>query len=81
MTKLEFSQFYEIFVQVVKQDVGGVYCLNASAELVDYCGGCALVLRPECIMWGAEVSMIHALSEKFCHSFEIDLQRGRFIIW
>lgn len=81
MTKLEFAQFYEIFEKVVKQDVGGVYCINASAEIVDYCGGCTLVLRPDCILWGAEVLMLHALCEKFCHSLEIDLQRGRIKIW
>lgn len=81
MTKNEFIEFYDIFVKVVKQEVSGQYCMNACAELVDFCGGYSLVLRPDMLLWGAEVSMIHALCEKFCHTFEIDMQRGALKIW
>lgn len=81
MTKNEFIEFYEIFIKVVKQEVSGEYCMNASAEFVDYCGGYTLVLCPECIMWGAEISMIHALCEKFCHTLEINMLRGSLAIW
>ena len=81
MSKNEFVEFYEIFIKVVKQEVNGEYCMNASAGLVDYCGGCTLVLRPDMILWGAEVSMIHALCEKFCHTLEINMQQGSLTIW
>lgn len=81
MTKKEFIEFYDLFTKVVKQEVNGEYCLNASAGLVDYCGGYTLVLRPECILWGSELAMIQALCDRFAHSLEISMQRGSLTIW
>ena len=80
MTKEVFIKFYDIFTQVVKQDVCGEYCMNASAGIIDRCGGYTLELRPHCLMWGSEISMIHSLCQYFCLSFEIHLHRGLLII-
>ena len=81
MTKNDFIEFYDIFIKVVRQEVSGEYCMNASAGFVSYCGGYTLELHPDMLMWGAEISMINALCEKFCHTLEIDLLRGVLTIW
>lgn len=80
MTKNDFIEFYDIFIKVVKQEVGGEYCMNASAGLVDYCGGYTLELRPDCLMWGSEIAMINSLCDRFGVAFEIHLNRGLLII-
>lgn len=81
MTKNEFIEFYDVFTRLVKQEVNGQYCMNACADLVDYCGGYSLVLRPDMLLWGQEVSLINALCEKFCHTLEINMERGKLTIW
>lgn len=81
MTKNDFIEFYDIFIKVVRQEVCGEYCMNASAGFVNYCGGYTLELRPDMLMWGADISMLHALCEKFCHSLEIDMRQGSLTIW
>lgn len=80
MTKNEFIKFYDIFTQVVKQEVNEEYCMNASAGLIDGCGGYTLELRPDCLMWGDEFAMINSLCDCFCVAFEIHLNRGLLII-
>ncbi len=80
MTKEVFIKFYDIFTQVVKQEVCGEYCMNASAGIIDHCGGYTLELHPDCLMWGSEMSMIHSLCQYFCLSFEVHLYEGMLTI-
>ena len=80
MTKEVFIKFYDIFTQVVKQEVCEEYCMNASAGIIDHCGGYTLELRPQCLMWGSEMSMIHSLCEHFYLSFEVHIYKGLLII-
>lgn len=80
MTKEVFQKFYNLFTALVKQEVNGQYCLNASAHLIDHCGGYELELHPDCLMWGAEFSLINALCDKFGLAFEVRLYDGRLTI-
>ena len=80
MTKEQFIKFYDIFTQVVKQEVNGSYCMNASAGFIDYSAGYTLELHPRCLMWGEEMAMIHSLSQYFCLTFEVYLHKGMLII-
>lgn len=80
MTKKEFSEFYAIFIKYVKQEVGGEYCMNASAHLIDHCGGYELELNPQCLMWGEEIAFITAIADRMALSFEIHFPEGRLTI-
>lgn len=80
MTKKEFQKFYLLFTELVKQEVNDEYVMNASAHLVDYCGGCELELHPTCLMWGDEMTLINSLCRRFAFSFEIRLYEGTLII-
>lgn len=80
MTKKEFIEFYDIFEKVIKQGVSGIYCMNASASLINHCGGYALELHPQCLMWGEEFSFITALADRMACSFEINMKEGRLTI-
>ena len=80
MTKTEFQKFYHLFTVLVKQTVNEEYVMNASAHLIDYCGGYELELHPECLMWGDEMSLINSLCRRFALSFEIHLSEGALII-
>lgn len=80
MTKKEFQKFYLLFTKLVKQEVNNEYAMNASAHLIDYCGGYELELHPNCLMWGAEFVMIQALCDKFALAFEVHLRSGALII-
>ena len=80
MTKNEFQKFYLLFTKLVKQDVNGEYCMNASAHLVDYCGGYELELHPNCLMWGREFALIESLCNRFAISFEVRMSKGALII-
>lgn len=81
MTKDVFSEFYDMFTKLVKQEVAGAYVMNASAGFVNYCGGYELVLRPSCIMWGPEIALLSALCEKYCLSCVINLQLGSINVY
>ncbi len=81
MTKEAFIQFYDLFTQLVKQDLGGEYVMNASARLVNYCGGYTLELHPHCMMWGDEIVLIQSLCHRFNHNLEVHLQAGLLLIW
>lgn len=80
MTKKEFQKFYPLFTLLVKQYCNGEYVMNASAHLIDYCGGYELELHPDCLIWGDEMSLINSLCRKFAVSFEIRLYEGALII-
>lgn len=81
MTREAFIKFYDLFTQVIKQEIGGEYCMNASAKFVNYCGGYALELHPHCMMWGNEIALLSELSYRFNHSLEVHLQAGLLLIW
>ena len=81
MTKQEFQKFYLLFTKLVKQEVNDEYCMNASAHLVDYCGGYELELHPDCLMWGREFVLIESLCNLFALSFEVRMSKGVLIIW
>lgn len=76
MTKDLFIQFYDLFTSLVKQEVNGEYCMNASCMMVDYCGGYCLEIRPNCLMWGSELSFMCALAERFCLSMRVRMYDG-----
>lgn len=76
MTKDLFIQFYDLFTSLVKQEVNNEYCMNASCMMVDYCGGYVLEIRPDCLLWGDEVSLLASLAHKFCVSMEICMYDG-----
>lgn len=80
MTKKEFQKFYLLFTKLVKQEVCNEYCMNASAHLVDHCGGYELELHPDCLMWGSELALIESLAARFCHTFVCDFRKGQLII-
>ena len=80
MTKEKFCEFYPLFQYCIKQIVNGVYVMNASAHLIDYCGGYELELHPECLMWSSEFVMIHALCDKYALSCEVRFYEGSIII-
>lgn len=80
MTKAEFQKFYLLFTKLVKQEVNNEYVMNASAHLVDYCGGYELELHPNCLMWGDEMALINSLCRRFALAFEIHLYDGALII-
>lgn len=80
MTKNEFQKFYLLFTKLVKQEVNREYCMNASAHLVDHCGGYELELRPTCIIWGEELALIQALASRYCHAFVCDFKEGLLTI-
>lgn len=80
MTKNQFQKFYLLFTKLVKQDVSGEYCMNASAHLIDHCGGYELELHPDCLMWGPEFCLIESLCYRFRLSFEIRMYNGSLII-
>lgn len=80
MTKEIFCRFYSLFTELVKQEVSGEYCMNASCQLIDHCGGYALELHPDCLMWGREMSLIQSLCDCMALSFEVRLWSGSLII-
>lgn len=80
MTKEKFVEFYPIFTFCVKQIVNGEYIMNASAHLIDHCGGYELELHPECLMWSSEFVMIHALCDHHALSCEVYMRDGSIII-
>lgn len=80
MTKEVFQKFYNMFTKLVKQEVNNEYVMNASAHIIDYCGGYELVIRPDCLMWGDEFVMIQALCNRFALSFEIRIYCGELIV-
>lgn len=80
MTKNEFILFYDRFKEMIKQDVNGEYCMNASAHFIDHCGGYELELHPQCLMWGEEFAFITALADRMALSFEIHFPEGRLAI-
>lgn len=80
MTKIDFLLFYDRFTEMIKQDVNGDYCMNASAHIIDHCGGYELELHPQCLMWGEEFAFITALADRLGLSFEIHFPEGRLII-
>lgn len=76
MTKDLFIEFYDLFTSLVKQEVNDEYCMNASCMMVDYCGGYCLEIRPNCLMWGDEMSILDALSRRLCVSMQIRMYEG-----
>ena len=76
-----FSKFYRLFTSLVKQEVSGHYVMNASARLVDYCGGCVLELHPSCLMWGKEFALLEAICDRFGLSMEVTLYDGKISIY
>lgn len=76
MTKDLFIQFYDLFTSLVKQEVNDEYCMNASCMMVDYCGGYCLEIRPDCLLWGAELSLMYALADRFCLQMRVSLYDG-----
>lgn len=80
MTKKEFQKFYLLFTKLVKQEVCDEYCMNASAHLVDHCGGYELELRPDRLMWGEELVLLQALANSYCHTFVCDFRKGLLTI-
>lgn len=81
MTKEMFCKFYRLFTSLVKQEVNDEYVMNASAHLVDYCGGYVLELHPSCLMWGKEFVLLEALCDRFALSMEITLYNGKISIY
>lgn len=76
MTKDVFIKFYDLFTSLVKQEVNDEYCMNASCMMVDYCGGYCLEIRPDCLMWGSEFSLMYALAERFCLQMRVRMCDG-----
>ena len=76
MTKEIFIQFYDLFATFIRQEVNGDYVMNASCLFVDYCGGYCLELHPDCLMWGSDLSFMHALAERFCLSMCVRFNDG-----
>lgn len=80
MTKNVFIQFYDVFTSLVKQNVLDRYVMNASAHLIEDCGGYELELHPDCLMFGDEIVLINSLCNRFLLTFEIYVYSGTFII-
>lgn len=80
MTRNEFQKFYLLFTQLVKQEVNGEYCMNASAHLIGHCGGYELELHPDCLMWGSEFVLLQGLCDRFRVSLEVHIYNGALII-
>ena len=80
MTKEEFSNFYNVFTSLIKQEVNGHYSMGASCRLIDFCGGCELELHPSCLMWGSELALLSSLCDRFAVSMEVTLYNGKIII-
>ena len=80
MTKEVFVKFYKVFAQLIDQRVNDTYCMQASAHLIDHCGGYELELHPKCLLWGRELALINALCDKFALSFECRMYDGRLTI-
>ena len=80
MTKEMFSKFYSLFTSLIKQEVGGEYVMNASAHLIDYCGGYELEVHPACLMWGDEFVLLQALCTRFALACEVHFWSGSIII-
>jgi len=80
MTKNVFIQFYDVFTSLVRQNVLDDYVWNASAHLIDHCGGYELELHPDCLMFGEEIVLINSLCNRFLLAFEIRFYNGVLII-
>ena len=80
MTKNVFIKFYDVFTSLVRQNVLDEYVMNASAHLIDHCGGYELELHPDCLMFGEEIVLINSLCNRFQLCFEIRVYSGTFII-
>ena len=76
MTKNEFIKVYKLFAMLVKQEVNGEYCMGASCGLIDHCGGYTLEIRPDCLMWGREIAILHCICERYCLSLQVKFDEG-----
>lgn len=76
MSKENFIQFYNVFTSLIKQEVSGDYCMNASCLMIDYCGGYCLVLRPNCLLWGSELVLMEALAHRFLVTMNVVIYDG-----
>lgn len=80
MTKEMFSKIYALFTSLIKQEVCGVYCMNASAHLIGHCGGYELELHPDCLMWGDEFVLLQGVCTRFGLACEVHMYNGTIII-
>ena len=76
MTKEKFVQYYDMFASIIKQEVNGNYCMNASCGLSGVCGGYSLELRPSCLMWGSEIVFMQSLAERLSLSMVVFISEG-----
>lgn len=81
MTKELFSKIYDLFTSLIKQEVNGQYVMNASARLIDHCGGYVLELHPQCLLWGDELVLLVALCSRFAVNCEVRMYDGMILIW
>lgn len=80
MTKEMFSKFYSLFTSLIKQEVCGEFVMNASAHLINHCGGYELELHPNCLMWGDEFVLLQGICTRLGLAFEVHIYNGSLII-
>lgn len=81
MTKEVFCLLYDSFTSLIKQEVNGRYCWNASCAIGDDCTHYELVLHPDCMIWGSELSFLSALCERLVVSIAFFPWNGTIRIW
>lgn len=81
MTKEDFCKVYDLFSSLIKQEVSGRYCWNASCALGNDCNQYELVLIPSCMIWGEELSFLSALCERLVVSMAFFPSDGSIRIW
>ncbi len=81
MTKKDFQKLWATISKVATKKVSGELAINSYCELNDHCGGCFLVLKPECLMWANEITFLIGAVQLVPASIEFKFEDGLIRIW
>ena len=81
MTKKDFQKLWASISKVATKKVNGELAINSYCELTDHCGGCFLVLKPECCMWADELVFLVGAVKILPASIQFKFDDGEIRIW
>lgn len=80
MDKVVFQKVWNQVKPVVTKKVCGAWRMQPSCELIQHCGGCQLVLKPDCLMWANELMLLSSVASMLACSIEFHFDDGLIII-